>query len=505
MTKIINFRFIILSIVLVTGFTIYIFMNLYGNENPIKGSDLLTPKNKLATIEKEIKKKVVNEICRKDIDDYAVDEESKYYYQFNDKGSMTNYFLTYQYYYFIEEYNNKQFSDSNKYNLSKYQYPELTKFQSNFTPTIEEIDQKINLIKEKYDNGEMESQLKSTTTTTITTTTKLTTSIRNKRKQPTKPITFENDGAYHSLALKKFRARVWSEFYLNYWRDKYFLLFTSEKGLSFRPPRLCLPLDTSKPLLTTPYLFLHIPKCGGTTMYNHFSKHFNKAGTLQQWAHPNPSEYKKVQDSKNFIIGHFEMGIHLILKEKEQKTHNYMTMLRDPVDRVISNYFYHKHSPGDPQHIIARDNSIENWIIKSPRANNEITRVLSGITINEEPIPSNETFNMALYHLRSMRFVGITEKYSESLALFKFYTGLDNPNTNERLKFSKFRPSGITTQIIENIKQRNWMDILLYEEALKMFERQIDIVGRDNFEKQLKKIIDNSPNTTKRVRTRKSN
>ncbi|KAN0037536.1 hypothetical protein ACTFIV_002887 [Dictyostelium citrinum] len=503
MINIKEFRFIILSIIILTGCTTFFFINFYGT-NEIKDSDLLTPKNKLSTVEKEINKKVVNEICRNNNDDFKVEdnEESKFYYQFNDKQSMINYFLTYQYYYYIEEYKDKQFSNIAKYNLSEYTYPVLTKLQSNFTPTIEDIDYEIDLIKKKYDNGEIESQ-KTTTTTTTTTTSRVTTRYPIKKTTKTnKKITFENDGTYHNLVLKKFRARVWSDFYSNYWKDKYFLLFTLENSLSFRSPRLCLPLDTSKPLLTTPYLFLHIPKCGGTTMYVHFSKHF-KVGTLQQWAHPNPTEYKKVQDSKNFIIGHFEMGIHLILNEKEQKTYNYMTMLRDPVDRVISNYFYHKHSPGDPQHIIARDNSIGNWLIKSPRGNNEMTRVLSGITIKEEPVPTNETFNMALYHLRSMKFVGITEKYSESLALLKFYTGLDNPNVSEKLKSLKFRPTGITPDIIEKIKKRNWMDILLYEEALKMFERQINIVGRDNFEKQLKKIIDNSPKIVNKKRLKK--
>ncbi|KAN0003107.1 hypothetical protein ACTFIZ_009277 [Dictyostelium cf. discoideum] len=488
MIKIKDLRFIILSTIILTGFTTFYFINFYGDING-KKIDLLKPNNKLGIVEKEINKKVIFEICKNETDEINKDE-SKFYYQFNDKESMINYFLTYQNYYYIEEYKDKQFVNSTKYNLSEYKYPVLTKFQSNFTPTIQEIDYEIDLIKKKYDNSEM---VESKTNLTFSTTSR---SIRAPIKKTNKKITFENDGNYHNLQLKKFRARVWSDFYLNYWKDKYFLLFTLENGLSFRSPRLCLPLDTSKPLLTTPYLFLHIPKCGGTTMYSHFSKHF-KIGTLQQWAHPNPTEYKKVQDSKNFIIGHFEMGIHLILNEKEQKTYNYMTMLRDPVDRVISNYFYHKHSPGDPQHILARDNTIEDWIIKSPRGNNEITRVLSGITIKEEPLPTNDTFNMALYHLRSMKFVGITEKYSESLALLKFYTGLDNPNVADKLKFSKFRPSGITAAIIEKIKKRNWMDILLYEEALKMFERQINIVGRDNFEKQLKKIIDNSPKIVK--------
>ncbi|KAM9965526.1 hypothetical protein ACTFIW_005344 [Dictyostelium discoideum] len=482
MIKLKDLRLLILSIIILSGFTTFYYINLYGTINGIK-SDLLKPNNKLEIVEKEINKKVVFENCKNE-----TDESNFYnYYQFNDKESMINYFLTYQNYYYIEEYKDKQFSNSTKYNLSKYKYPVLTKLYSNFTPTIKEIDYEIDLIKKKYDNGEIvEPKINSITSSTTYR------SIRAPKKKTNKKITFENDETYHNLELKKFRSRVWSDFYLNYWKDKYFLLFTLENGLSFRSPRLCLPLDTSKPLLTTPYLFLHIPKCGGTTMYTHFSKHF-KFGTLQQWAHPNPTEYKKVQDSKNFIIGHFEMGIHLILNEKEQKTYNYMTMLRDPVERVISNYFYHKHSPGDPQHILARDNVIEKWITISPRGNNEITRVLSGITFREEPVPSNDTFNMALYHLRSMKFVGITEKYSESLALLKFYTGLENPNVSDKLKNSKFRPHGITPTIIEKIKERNWMDILLYEEALKMFERQINIVGRDNFEKQLKKIIDNSP------------
>ncbi|KAN0000123.1 hypothetical protein ACTFIZ_008565 [Dictyostelium cf. discoideum] len=389
---------------------------------------------------------------------YFLNNEIGNYYGFKDENSLLNYFLTYKNYYDIEDYNKKIYINQTKYILFKYPKPKLINKFSNFTPTIQETNININnlIISEN-----------------VTDEYKL---IYNKK--------------YHKLVLKKIQANICEEFFDNYWRDFYKSKYSLDHGIvPFQAPKLSLPLNITKPLLTTPILYLHIPKCAGHTSYLLFENYFKGKGVIQLWSHPSPDMYYDVSKANNIILGHYHYGIHKILPEKFQKTFSYMTMLRDPVDRVISHYYYHRNNPYDPEYQLAKTSTFSQWLDRSPRANNEMTRFLSGLTKDEEFKPTDDTFHMALYHLRSMKFVGITERYKETIALLKFYVGIENHRIREKQNAAKIKHPHVPFHLIEAIKKRNNFDILLYEEALKMFERQIDIVGRDHFNNQLNKIL----------------
>ncbi|KAK5575962.1 hypothetical protein RB653_007097 [Dictyostelium firmibasis] len=422
--------------------------------NSIKTKDIILSK---PSIQKELE--ITQNPCENNNNNnFLVTDNQQQFYGFKDENSLLNYFLTYKNYYMVENYNNKIYINQTKYKMFRYKVSPLSKTKSTFTPTIEETEININnlIIKE---NLTYEYQL-----------------VNNKE--------------YHKLILKKNRAEMSHQFYEDYWRDYYSSKYSLDHGIiPFQPPNLQLPLNITKPLLSTPILFIHIPKCAGHTAYVLFENYFKGRGVTQLWVHPNPDIYYEISKANNVILGHYQYGIHKVLPEEFKKTYNYMTMLRDPVERVISHYYYHLNNPYDPEYQMARTNKLTEWLVKSPRGNNEMTRFLSGLTKDEEFKPNDETFHMALYHLRSMKFVGITERFKETIALLKFYVGIENHRIREKQNAAKKKYPEVPLEIIEIIKKRNIYDILLYEEALKMFERQIDIVGRDNFNDQLNKIL----------------
>ncbi|GAM23823.1 hypothetical protein SAMD00019534_069980 [Acytostelium subglobosum LB1] len=290
-----------------------------------------------------------------------------------------------------------------------------------------------------------------------------------------------------NLEKRRLESEVVDEFYS--YETKMDQLQTIQKEYEMKEalPEFDLPLEPihPRPMISAPYLFLHVPKTGGNTIVNLFKFTYGTTKVRHQWVHPGYRE-KNILAGQKAIVGHFNYGLHTYLEGEERDNFSYMTLLRDPVERVLSHYFYHRENLEDPEHDLAERLPLADWILQSPRGSNEQTRVLSGIAATTESRVSDESFRMAMYHLRKMKFVGITERFMETTVLMKYYCGLSTMRDiklNQRR--SKVDASSIPKETIELIRKHNWMDIHLYEEALKMFERQLDIVGRERVNQEV--------------------
>ena len=110
---------------------------------------------------------------------------------------------------------------------------------------------------------------------------------------------------------------------------------------------------TNSLVLPRPYLFIHIPKSGGTSVGRVAELEENGGGDrrfIRYWHHPVRPEVIKEMVQHDFVFGHFKFGVHGHFKDPG---HTYMTILRDPVDRVISHYYYHLNSKDDRFHQLA--------------------------------------------------------------------------------------------------------------------------------------------------------
>lgn len=250
-------------------------------------------------------------------------------------------------------------------------------------------------------------------------------------------------------------------------------------------PSKVAPRNTSSDslLIGRPLLFLHIPKTAGSTLGQIFKNNVEPNKYYHFWSHPRLNELNILVSAKETYFGHFRYGLHYYLNDS---TIYYATMLREPVDRVISYYHFHLQDPEDPAHEFAMTHSFEEWLEQSQAAQNEMTKCLSGI--RSEFNPSQKTFEMAKHHLRNMAFVGLTERFEESLVLMKFYFGFTNLKF-QSTKVGRKKPEKLSDEVIEKIKQKNEMDIELYKMAKEIFEEQMLSVGDHLLQEEIRKTL----------------
>ncbi|EGC31795.1 hypothetical protein DICPUDRAFT_89500 [Dictyostelium purpureum] len=247
-------------------------------------------------------------------------------------------------------------------------------------------------------------------------------------------------------------------------------------------------------LLPKPHIFIHVPKTAGSSLAGIFRRNEKRDSFAHHWMHPNYRELENVV-KKDTVFGHIRYGLHnyyervypdrLPANEYGLNKYSYITMLREPVDRVISNYYYHRQNRKDPFHDLAMKYELRDWIKVSAAANNEQARMICGLGWSDF---GNETISqIAHHHLKyTFKHVGITEDFVGSLVLLSHYSGLQN------IRFSKINTGRqrvsvdtIPDDVIEEIKERNWIDISLYEMAKDIYNKQIDLIGREFFEKEV--------------------
>ena len=166
--------------------------------------------------------------------------------------------------------------------------------------------------------------------------------------------------------------------------------------------------------------------------------------------------------------GHLLYGIHEFLPQGA----TYITMLREPVARLLSSYHFIFRRPLHPLHRKLKTGrlSVEDLIRMTPHRQNLQCRFISGIGAGG--ICDERVLDVAKENLtRSFRVVGLCERFQESLLLMMASFGWEVPFYENR-KVAKIRPS-VQPGVIDAIREHNRLDLELYEFAKKLFEENL--------------------------------
>jgi|GEM_PF-4737932 len=236
-------------------------------------------------------------------------------------------------------------------------------------------------------------------------------------------------------------------------------------------------------------VFLHIPKTAGTTFMN-LLYHFFPKTTFCPWYYmdniPDKIEGYKV------YAGHLYYDV---IRRFVKQDAFYLTFLRDPIERTISNYYeIKKDAEKSPEKYSDFPDTLEKFIF-DPNYANQLTNLQTRL-LSQEMAFSDLTELSQVWHryndaisihedvtdeqvrsvLDRLHFVGITERFNESLALLFYTLGWEPIFDQERLNIGTYqaKAKNLPAHVLARIIDMNRQDIKLYEQGKTLFQERFD-------------------------------
>ena len=238
-------------------------------------------------------------------------------------------------------------------------------------------------------------------------------------------------------------------------------------------------------------IFLHLPKTGGTTVSTVIRWQYRRVHPtelVEFYAHGRDFEefsalpYRKRANAR-IVVGHFAYGIHEYIPRPCQ----YFTLMREPVERVVSAYRYILSTPTAPLHdeVTGSAISLDEYLHRH-QAVNALTRAAAGR--DESGEVNGDDLETAKRNLEGFVAVGLTEHFDASLMLFRRRLDWSMPFYFSRNVSSKGpRPAQVSPETRDYIRERNALDIELYAHAQRLFSSSVRDQGK-GFEREVRRF-----------------
>ena len=239
--------------------------------------------------------------------------------------------------------------------------------------------------------------------------------------------------------------------------------------------------------------FLHIPKAAGSTLSQIIRRQYDASEVLDSYpatfrhkfAAQDARESARLRyryfdklasqskDRARAFMGHEGFGFHQALARPT----TYITLLRDPVDRVISHYYYIRRDKHNRMHkmVSQPEMSLAEFVTSgiSNEVDNGQTKFLAGL--NTPYLKAGEygpeILDAARHNLAThFKIVGLMERFDETLILMKRHLGWRWP-FYVRANVTQKRPHrrDIAPDTIALIQEANTLDLELYQFASERF------------------------------------
>ena len=229
------------------------------------------------------------------------------------------------------------------------------------------------------------------------------------------------------------------------------------------------------------FFLTHIPKTAGTSLRKAvFDAHLDS-----KQIHRFTGVRDALQSKADFDLlkGHYPYGIHWLYGIRSPR---YFVMLRDPVDRAVSHYYFIQSCDTDSyQHPRLSDVQSRDLpaLYEVPEYQNMQTRFIAGLhwQLIGRRISLNNVFGkLALQQAkRNLRkhyeAFGLKERFSDSVELFGKQVGVPVKLPERKHKKTPGRPTvdDLSDDVVHQLRTSNELDIALYTYAVRLFDSQL--------------------------------
>ncbi len=235
-------------------------------------------------------------------------------------------------------------------------------------------------------------------------------------------------------------------------------------------------------------LFIHCPKTAGTTFFTLLSAHYppvqiyrSQVGrlqdALQEHGWESVAKYRLMR-------AHFDYSITRTFPRRPVC----VTMLRDPVERIISYYEHVKRATNHKHHrtVVEANMSLRDFIdpplAPSDTCNFQVRQLAGAIRGPGQRLSSSTLLEIAKVRLDEFAFFGIAERFDESLALLHHTFGWQPVEGYESLNVSPTpsRREDYPEQVVARIEEINQQDMRLYRHAWRIFEQRLQQMEQES-------------------------
>ncbi len=227
-------------------------------------------------------------------------------------------------------------------------------------------------------------------------------------------------------------------------------------------------------------VFMHLGKTGGKSLEDIFTRQYRNHYLIDTYAHAqheSTSTFKELAERKQFecLIGHGEFGLHEFMPQPCV----YVTLLRNPVERIISDYSQIIENPNRTFHAEIKAMTFEEFLTfeKIPtNVDNGLVRSISGTDSAAFGTINQEMLQTAKANIEShFAVAGLTSRFDESILLMKEKLGWKHLPFYRRINVTqkRLRKTDFSENQIELLKERNRYDVELVEWATQRLHSQL--------------------------------